>query len=102
MSLKFKDYKDGKVKGDKEVTAQIYLDEAHSVTVPQKSLLEEKQSSITKGIMLNLSRIIAKAQSSHQFIHQFLSVRLLRAYTKLKKTDGATTIHSSNCVYTLF
>ncbi len=53
MSLKFKDYKDGKVKGDKEVTAQIYLDEAHSVTVSQKSLREE-----SKAPSLKVSRLL--------------------------------------------
>ncbi|XP_058646453.1 E3 ubiquitin-protein ligase DTX3L-like isoform X1 [Onychostoma macrolepis] len=47
-SLKFKDYQDGKVKGDKEVIAQIYLDEAHSVTGPQKSLLEENKAPSSK------------------------------------------------------
>ncbi|XP_026096562.1 E3 ubiquitin-protein ligase DTX3L-like [Carassius auratus] len=45
VSLKFKDYKDGK---DKEVTAQIYLDEAHSVCLPQKSLLEENKAPSSK------------------------------------------------------
>ncbi len=50
MSLKLKDYKDGE---DKEVTAQIYLDEAHSVTVPQKSLREEN-----KAPSLKVSRLL--------------------------------------------
>ncbi|XP_042589418.1 uncharacterized protein LOC109076850 isoform X3 [Cyprinus carpio] len=44
-SLKFKGYKDGK---DKEVTAQIYLDEAHFVSVTQKSLLEENKAPSSK------------------------------------------------------
>ncbi len=52
MSLKFKDYKDGKVKEDKEVTAQIHLDEAHSVTVPQKSLWEENKAPSLKVLCL--------------------------------------------------
>ncbi|XP_016297525.1 uncharacterized protein LOC107654785 [Sinocyclocheilus anshuiensis] len=46
-SLHFKNVKDGKVKGDKEVTAQIYLDEADSVTV-QMSLLEENKAPSSK------------------------------------------------------
>ncbi len=53
-SLKFKDYKDGKVKEDKEVIAQIYLDEAHSVTVPQKSLKENRAPSSKVSCLLYL------------------------------------------------
>ncbi|XP_043107890.1 LOW QUALITY PROTEIN: E3 ubiquitin-protein ligase DTX3L [Puntigrus tetrazona] len=40
-SLKFKDYKDGKVKEEKEIIVRIYLDEAQPVTVPQRSLMKE-------------------------------------------------------------
>ncbi|XP_059384929.1 uncharacterized protein dtx3lb.3 [Carassius carassius] len=45
--LHFKNIKDGKVKGDKEVAAQIYLDEAHSVT-DLKTLLEENKAPSSK------------------------------------------------------